>query len=288
MALASVYPGSGRGANALRSMWDREIKLKANEEMVIAADFERADAEKVGDTMYVRILPTVTINTLANTDNAGPENLTWETGEILRVSTTPVAHYAAVGLPLNLTERLVAADQSKLRAGYRQQIRKGLDAKLDSYCAQALGPSISAVKGPFNADKTNLLDCVQTIRTNAKEHVKNGTTVHIKYHPSQIKYLNSIAEIANAEVRGDAENPNVKGFISKGFGFTFAETGNIYNNGTHYLNLVFASSAFTLGYNAEPTILAPQTSGLQVGFLGYQDFGVVEVFDEDALVWKSA
>ena len=64
MPLQSMYPGAGRGASALRSMWDREIKLKANEEMVIAADFERAGAEKVGDTMYVRILPTVTVQTL--------------------------------------------------------------------------------------------------------------------------------------------------------------------------------------------------------------------------------
>lgn len=282
----TLNPG-GEAASALRSMWDAEFKLTAMEEGVIHPDIPRSSAEKIGDAMYVRIVPFLTAQTLSSTGDADLGGLTADTGAITRVSTTPNRRYVAVGFPIHTTAALLGSDNANLRSAYRQQMRTTLDGAMDA-TAGALAGSLSVIKGPGNFDKATLLDMDQTLRTNGANHVKNGTVTYLKYSPTQSKYLKAISEIMNADARGGADNPNVSGVLVKAWGIALAETGNIYFSGGNYWNMLFVGSAFAKGFNYEPGLLPEQTNGLADFFIGYAEYGFVECFDSDAVVLKSA
>src|SRR3990172_8038295 len=115
-----IRPGT-EGANALKSRWDAVFRTKANEEMAIANDFDTPQGvEMIGDTLYVRIIPAITAQTLASTDQGTTP--TYHVGTITRMSDTPTFSYGAVELPDHLVSRLGQSDAAQLEAKYRQQL----------------------------------------------------------------------------------------------------------------------------------------------------------------------
>jgi hypothetical protein len=253
--------------------------------MAIGNDFDSGQLEMIGDTAYVRIIPKITASRLATTDQGSSP--TYHTGTVLRATVTPYFSYGAVELPDHLLSKLGAPESAALEAGYRKQLLAALDEDVDSLCGD-LGPSISTVKGPANGDKSLILDMQTSLATNSKNHVVVGQTeVHLKYHPSQIKYIGNIAEFANANTRGDSANPNVKGVILKAWGMTFTETGSIDFSGGFYWNMMFAPLYAILAWNLKPRVKVPQDFELTKRLFGECESGPAEVFDEDAVVWKS-
>ena len=286
MATSGIRP-STEGALLLKSLWDPAIKLKAQEEGVLAQDIPKGNVEKIGDTWYIRILPTVTIRSGASTDQYDDESLTWETGTVTRVSGTPTRKYAAVQFPVSMTEALVSADKAAMLSGYRDQGTAGLVEALDIGAAGLWANLITNVKGPFDASKTTLLSMRTSLKTSAKKHAKKGSNIHVVYHTSQDTFVSSISEIMNADARGGGDTPNVDGIIVKAWGMTLSDTGSIINSGGSYKNLMFLDSAFAKAFNVEPGIYNQGQVGLVYRIRFYMEYSFVEVFDEDALVWQS-
>jgi len=288
MAILGIVPGT-EGVLALKSRWDAMFRTKANEEMAIAQDFDTptGDVTMEGDFLYVRIIPTSTAYVLATTAEA-QDTLTYNESTVTRVSLTPRFIYSPFAIPDHMRSRLGDPDIGKLETGLRIQCLSAIDADVDTQAA-TLFQSISTVKGPFNADLANILDVKTALQTNAKEHVKQSSSVvHLKYHPSQIRFLNAIAQFANADARGDAENPNVKGFFIKAQGMTFNECGAVTLSGATYYNCAFARSAFMLAWWTKPKVKPPQDFELAKLFHTEADYAVGEIFDEDAVAWRSA
>jgi hypothetical protein len=288
VAYGGIRPGT-EGASALKQAWDAVFHLKGFEEAAIVNDFDRPQGvDATGSTLNIRILPAVTARTAGDTAQLGVTDLTYETATILNVTDTPTFTYAIVGIPKNLSDRLGGPDTAQLEAGYRKQMLGAIMAAVDAD-GGSLGSGISTVKGPGNFDKSQILDCQTSLATNSKNHIVVGQTeVHLRYHPSQIKYIGNIAEFANANQRGDAANPNVKGVILKAWGMTFAETGNILFSGGFYWNMMFAKTFAVLAYNQAPQIDGTEEYGFSTLIKGHADYLNVEVFDEDAVTFKSA
>lgn len=289
MAYTGIRPGD-EGLNALRERWDARFLLKGFEEAAIVNDFDRPNEVKnVGEQLHIRIIPAITTQSTNDaTAELDPTGLTYVSDAIEEVLATPSYVYNAVGLPNNLTLRLGEPDTAAIEAGYREMQLGSLVAAVD-YAGGGLFPSISTVKGPANADQALILDMQTSLATNAKNHVTLGTTeMHLRFHPSQIKYVHAIAAYANAEQRGDKENPNVRGVILKAQGMTLLETGNINFSNGNYWNALYAKSFAVLAYNKAPHTLSAQKYGLTTLLLGEADYLVVEVFDSDAVAWKSA
>lgn len=284
---APLRPGT-EAANYLRTEYDADFRLKAYEDAVITADFQEPQGvEKIGNSLVIRIIPTVTAQPLISTDKG--VGITYDSTSGLSVSVTPVGRYGAIELPIHTVVKLVNGDEPALKAGYRDQLMGSVKESFDAYAASQVGPGISSAKGPANFDKTSLLDAKQTLRVNAKNHYNiRNSQVFVKYHPSQIKFLESIQEIMNANFRGDSENPNVTGFVVEGWGMTFGESGNIYSTAGTVYNLIHLKSAFVRGYNQPAMLLDPQPFELVTRFIAYLEGGVQEVFDEDAVLFKSA
>lgn len=287
MAYAGITPG-GPGINALRERWDARFLLKGFEEAEVVNDFDSPEGvDSVGEKIHIRIIPAVTAQTGGDSAELDPTALTYATDTILEVTDTPDYRYNVVALPNNLVARLGAPDTAKLEAGYRELMLGSLVAAVD-YNGAGLFSGISTIRGPANADQALILDMQTALATAAKNHVQIGRTpMHLRYHPSQIKYVHSIAAYANAEQRGDAENPNVRGVILKAQGMTLQETGSINFSGGFYWNALYAKSYAVLAYNRKPHMLDKQPYGLANLLLGEVDFLTVEIFDEDGVAWKS-
>jgi len=99
---------------------------------------------------------------------------------------------------------------------------------------------------------------------------------------SQHQHLMSIPEYTNADIRGDSENPNVRGMWSKGGGVMMMLTTacTVDANGTH--GCLWVPTAFGTGWNARSQVMK-QDDGLQkqiivvnnVGFTVRQDLRAV-------------
>lgn len=288
MSFGGITPG-GAGSAALKRIWDADFRVQGFEEAKIAADFDKPqNVEVTGSLLTVRIVPRITAITAANTDQLDPPSLTYETASILTVTDSPTFSYGVVALPKNLTDRLGGSDTAGLTSSYRKLMLGMLNQAVDAD-AGSLASGISTVKGPGNFDKSQILDMQTALATNSRNHVEVGRTeMHLRYHPSQIKYIGNIAEFANANQRGDDANPNVRGVILKAWGMTFAETGNILFSGGFYWNMLYASSYAVLAYNQTPVVDDGEEYGFTTLIKGHADYLNVEVFDEDAVTFKSA
>jgi hypothetical protein len=289
MAVAGIRPGT-EGLNLTRELWNAMFQAQPNEEPAISGDFMTPDSveQRMGELLHIRIVPTVAAQSLASTDQANAANLTFHTTTALEVTATPVGRYFAINFPISLDAKLIDSDLMSMRATYRKQGIAGLDEAIDAYAALTLAPLASDVKGPANFDKASLLDLYWSVRRRAKDHVKDGTQVHLKYHPTQGPFITTIDSVMNADARGDGENPNVKGTIIKALGFTLTETGNILYTGGQYYNMAFCKQAYVLAYNRKPFIKQVEDDGLSASMFGYTEFGVQEVFDSDCSVHLSA
>lgn len=287
MAFQGIRPGT-EGVNAMRERWDARFLLKGFEQAEIVNDFSKPEGvDSVGEQIHVRIIPMITAQA-GGTGQLDPTALTYSFDTILEITEVPTYNYNVVALPNNLVSRLGAPDTAKLEAGYRELMLGSLVASVD-YAGGGLFGGISTIRGPANADQALILDLQTVLATAAKNHVQIGTTpMHLRFHPSQIKYVHNIAAYANAEQRGDSENPNVRGVILKAQGMTLQETGSINFTAGNYVNALYAESYAVLAYNRTPHMLDKQPYGLTNLMLGEVDFLVVEIFDEDGVAWKSA
>jgi hypothetical protein len=287
MADAPLRPGT-EAAAYVKTMYDADFRLKAYEDSVIVADFDMPQGvDKIGNSLVIRIVPTIAAQSLTSTGTGIALNYDGTTAT--SVSCNPVGRYGAVEIPIHLVAKMANGEETALKTAYRNQLMGSVKESFDAYAGSTLGPGLSNTKGPANFDKTSLLDAKQTLRINAKSHYNMKTSqVFVKYHPSQVKYLESITEIMNADARGDSENPNVAGFVVKAWGMTFGESGNIYSAAGVVYNILHLKSAFVRGYNQPAFLLDPQPFELVTRFISYLEGGVVEVFDEDGILFKSA
>lgn len=283
----SITPGGSSGTNAIKQRWDAVFHNAATEEMQIGQDFnEPSGVTEVGSQLNIRVMPKRTANTYAGTGTG--VSLTYDDTAIASVNGTPTFKMVAVRPTDVFYSRLGKEDSPKYEAAERKQCLLAIDEAVDQLCG-AQGSGFSTLKGPGNLDKATLLDAQGTLATNAQSHVVLGQTpMHLKIHPTQIKYLHNIAEIMNAELRGDSENPNVKGVIVKAWGMTINETGNVQYTGGYYYNMLFAKTAQVLAWNMKPKVKPSQDFEATKLIIVEADACPVEVFDLDGLAIRSA
>jgi hypothetical protein len=206
------------------------------------------------------------------------------------VQVTPLATYIILDLPRNLISRLSNERESALRATYRKQMSEKFGEKTDIEIGELSTGISNALGAPSPIDSTLLLAGQSLLSTNAKNKVgldKDGMPKPVlAYHPSQIQFVNQSVPMAHAYARGD--NKGTKGIVIDAYNCRLKETGNIYCAAGVCYNMLFTKEAFVIGYNEKPNFLPPQMDGLVERLPAYQDVGVAELFDECAVILRSA
>lgn len=287
MAATGIRTGT-EGLAALKSRWEAAYRAAPNEEALIIGDFDKPEGvERLDNKLYIRIVPVVTPIQIASSAH-GSDGNGYQTASITSVYAEPSFYGAIVQLPDNLKSNLGNPDFAQLEAVYRKQGLAALNSQFDGIGAQ-LALSVSTLKGPGNFDQTSLLDAINAVVTNAKEHVQIGTTrILVKYHPSQWKHLLAINVINQAYSRGDKANPLVKGLLVDALGAKFTETGNIAFSGGFYHNLIHAPQAFVWAWNLMPMVKPTQDFEFSKRIVLEGEGGGCEVFDADAVTYRTA
>lgn len=102
----------------------------------------------------------------------------------------------------------------------------------------------------------------------------------------QYPNLASIEEFNQADVRGDSENPFVKGMFTKASGVLAVMSTVVDNDGTADQNCLFLPSAFVVAWNVRSR-LKKQEIELQNRLIAYNNFGVSVKHDLRAIALRT-
>lgn len=284
MALASSVVNTGDFTNHLETVWSPRIMLDTTEEMSIGNKFlsnSDLDIQRVANSLIVRKVAAK--NAVAAGANAELDTsaLTFETDAETASSFSPAFYYSAVAVSKQVQARYIA--YPKYDRAVRTQFLRALAQQIDADCG-GLGDNLSVTVSDVNLSAALIRQALGSLRTNAQRMYKTGdVTAVLRIHPSQQQHLYGIAEIANANLRGDGDNPNVTGMLVKAWGCDVDITGNIVSSGGNRHNMLFVKEAFVLAYNEEPQLAKPQDNGLATLIMAFTDFAAGELYDNYAV-----
>jgi len=108
--------------------------------------------------------------------------------------------------------------------------------------------------------------------TNGLAEPGGDTQVYGVFSHTQYPNLGLIPEFNNAEIRGDSENPFVKGIWTKGGGIMLLMSTVVLNDGDGWHNCLFVPSAFVIAWNARSKIVRDRAE-LQQRVIAYNNVG---------------
>jgi len=271
----------------LEETWEDELIPAATEEMRVVNNFRKSTVTgRFGDTLNISKVAAIVAQTASSSFTGLSLSGTENTEENVTVAASFA--YAKAYIAHNVTTDMVRI--ASFRKGLRTQLAAALATKIDVDGA-TLVASVSGVKGSGvdHLTKSLLLDSLGTIVKNVRNLWRPGKkNLYLCFHPDELEYVLNIPEITAANVRGDASNPNVSGFVWDAWGMNLDESGNVYQASGVTHNLLHVPESHVKAYNIEPTPLEPQMEELQYRLIWYVGYGVGEVFDEYALDLQTA
>jgi hypothetical protein len=271
-------------ANIVEETWAPTFAIEANEELMVAKHF-KGDwiAGKFANQLNISKVAVATAQVLT-TGNGAAASLVYEQDTESNITVDPRSIYCGFQINRNAQTRFLR--EAGYRAAKKKQIMAALKVDIDQQAA-ALVPSLSTNvvgSGAVDVSKTLLLSGLGKLIAGAKEfYVWGETKAYLCVYSLQADDLLAIPEITAADIRGDSQNPNVKGRVWTAWNLEVSESGNISTSGGAAHNLLHIPQSHALAYNEEPTFLAPQNSGLALIQLCYTEYGVGEVWDEYAV-----
>lgn len=230
---------------------------------------------------YVRKFDRYTYNTLSNSSTVPTKgNLTWNAGNASRVEVTPAGIYCAVGYSENQKQYVEQDMGGEIRPGIEACLAEGADAACLANVA-----SLTNVYGgtTTHLSASALRTLVAALDINSNGGARSGEDmIYGVFSPAAKPGLLAIPEVANADYRGDDENPNVRGTIVKAMGLNLRFTNAVYDAGGNGAEgVIFIPSAFVVEWNQRPMVKT-QEDGLEYELIGYMNLGSAIKWDERA------
>ncbi len=196
----------------------------------------------------VRKLARVGGLTLAQTDDG--DTLTGSNPVGTPITLTPVGRYVRVDWSENEDAQLDVDLDSELADG----IEQGL-AETTEQAALALIVGLTQTMSQAAVDATMFRQAVGRLIGNMNGALQIGSTeVYAIFHNTQYPALMNIPEFTEADVRGDDENPHVKGIWGKGNGIKLMLSTVIASDANGWHNAIYVPMAFIAGWNARSRV----------------------------------
>ena len=264
---------TGIGRNLVYSSWAKTVEVPAYEKMIMIPTLD--EAGRPYGTQNIRYWDTLTATTKAST--AGTSTALDITGMTINAGTptvltyTTTAVYVAVGINRDLSDAVEVDLDPGARQNVEQCLADGCEAVITALVSNLTAGVGDAATVGSAADVRKL---VWQLRIASPAVVVGEREIVACLHPGAGDGLTSANEFMNAEVRGDAENPWVRGIFVKAFGTLFKFTTKMPTaNGNGGEGAIYVPETFAVGWNQRPTMLAPQTSGLATFHIGYANLG---------------
>lgn len=288
MALEAYVRGSstGTGRNIVYQSWANTIEVPAYEKMTMIPTLD--EGGRPYGTANIRYWDTLTATTVLSTAGTGTAHdlthLTMNTGtpSVLTYTTTKV--YCVVGY--NDDEQ--DAVEVGLDGGIRQNIEQCMADGCDGIIT-ALASNLTNGYGD-NATQGSVEDCkllAWQMRIGSAAVLIGDRTIHACLHPGAGNGLTKSSDWTNAEIRGDSENPVVRGVFLKANGILFRFTTKMPTaNGNGGEGAIYVPEAFAVGWNQKPT-MEKQRSGLATFHIGSANLGGRVKWDSRARYYRT-
>ena len=270
MASTPVVPGTYTGL--LRQTWKDTVEGATYQKMVAIPTFDEYPG-RILNQGNVRKHARASGSSLASTD-AGT-GLTTVTLNDTPITLTPAGRYVAV----YWSENEDAQVELNLDSEYQGEIEQALAETSDS-AALSNVTSLTQELSQSNVDATMFRQAYGLLigNMNGVAMPGSGPTVYAIFHNSQYPSIMNIPEFTEADVRGDSENPHVKGIWGKGNGVNLMLSTVVTQDGNGWHNVLYVSKAFIVGWNVR-TRLKRLDEELQNQIIVYNNFATAVQHD---------
>jgi hypothetical protein len=267
------YDPTTRGVNLKFTDWVAGIRVPVYEKMTGIPKME--DVGRPYGSKKIRYWDTLSTTTLAATTNGDKGDLTWNSGTPGVTTITPSGLYIAVSYPEN--------EQDYVETGMDPGIRENIELALAEGCDQlGMVQFSSLTNGIGDASYAPTASDVRKLTTQlsiATPAARVGdVALYAVVHPGASEGLQNTADFTSAEIRGDAENPQVRGTFTKANGVLWSFTTKVpTGNGNGGEGAIFAPGCFVVGWNQKPMIRS-EIDGLAHCHIGYANLGAMLMY----------
>jgi hypothetical protein len=249
-----LTPGGTTGFN--RQSWQDSIEGATYQRQEFIPTIDEY-AAKLLNTGNVRKYGRATASTLGQSDDG--DVLTASDISATPITITPVGRYIQVAWSEN--ER--AQIDFDLGSGAADEIEGGMAEALDQ-AALAVIQSLTNTMSQAAVDVGMWRVAIGRLMGNTNGAFGPGASAEAKmlraiFSHTQYPNVLAIEEFTHADVRGDSENPLVKGIFTKGGGINARFSSVVAQDGNGWHNAVYVSSAFVAGWNQRTKSFSEQT-----------------------------
>lgn len=191
------------------------------------------------------------------------------------VTITPVGRYIKVEWSKN-EDAQVEVDLNAEAAG---NIEQGMAETLDQ-AGLANSTSLTQSYSQASMDAALWRQAVGKLMSNTNGEYMPGEAPIIRaiFSPTQYPNIMAIPEFNNADVRGDSENPRVKGIFTKGGGVNVRFSTVVTQDANGWHNPLYVEDTFIVGWNERTNAFSEQTELLK-RIVVYANMGVTVLHD---------
>lgn len=239
-----LTPGGTTGFN--RQTWQATIEDATHQRMVAIPTWDEYPG-RILNQGNVRKAARAVGYTLGQSDDGDELTASDITGT--PITLTPVGRYVYVSWSEN-EDAQVEVDLDAESAGNIEQAL----AEISDEAALANATSLTNILSQASVDATMFRQAVGRLIGNTNgvfgpEGDGREATMYAIFHNTQYPNIMNIPEFTEADVRGDSENPHVKGIWGKGNGVKLMLSTVVEQDGNGWHNILYVPSAFTVGWN---------------------------------------
>lgn len=259
----TMVPGTHTGWN--RQAWQRTVEEATYQKMVFIPIIDTSD--RLLNQLNIRKHLRVTGSTLSQT--ATGTGLTYSVLADTPVTVTPVGSYVAAAWSENLDAQSDLNLDSEARGNIESALAELTDANALANIVSLTSPiSVGAIDGPTWRKAVGRL----MGNTNGVAMPGGAPQIYGVFSHTQYPALADISEFNNAEIRGDSENPYVKGVWMRGGGVMLVFSTVVTQDANGWHNAIFIPSAFVVSWNVR-TRLKRQDEELENRIIVYNNLG---------------
>src|SRR3990172_1908945 len=258
-----IAPGTNTGLNIEK--WSRTVQFATYQAMQFIPTIEEGDRpySLLHDRKYARVAAATFSRTASGVDLTYVNPIGTPVTFLPAASVVPVAWAETFNseLDINLNSELVSNLEGALAESTEQ-------TRLADVVALTKKISDTGVTAPM------LRKAMARLAGNTNGYAmvgkKGGPTIYGGFHTNQYPNLANIPEVNSAEMRGDSENPYVRGIWAKGFGFSLWLNTVITQDANGWHKVLYVPSAFRIAWNTR-TLIKRQDDELQNRLILYNN-----------------
>jgi hypothetical protein len=277
--MAIIVPGTHTGWNI--TTYRRKAAPATYQEMVFIPMCEDYGM-KLGGTGTVPKAARVASAVLAQTDTG--ETLTASTLVDTAATLTAAGNYILIEWSDNEDVQVINFKINTLASG---EVIRAMGEGSDTIALQNVA-SLTNTMSQAGVDGTGHRQALGRLGQNTNGMAGPGQEqVYSVYTYTQLPNLGNIPEYNNAEIRGDSENPYVKGVWLRGGGVVLALSTAVYQDANGWHNPYFIREAFQIGWNTEKARVEEQRYNLATKVISFNNFGSGIVHNGRALDFRT-